>query len=121
MIQYQQRIEDQQNWKWLDGAGPWRRRLAAPSDVVVRAKSNEMTFFDWSDSDGMFDLFIEFIRDEMNASSGDRSREKFLAGLLVKVNEQDSWKTNLKPTRFSRTSRILSMNSSGVGESCNKN
>jgi hypothetical protein len=45
-----------------------------------------MTFIDWSDSEGMFDLLIEFIRDEMNDSSGDASRQQFLGHLLTKVS-----------------------------------
>jgi hypothetical protein len=44
-----------------------------------------MTFIDWSDSEGMFDLLVEFIRDEKNASVGDASRQQFLTDLLVKV------------------------------------
>ena len=42
-----------------------------------------MTFIDWSDSEGMFDLFIEFIRDEMN--DGDEQRQKFLRHVLKSV------------------------------------
>jgi hypothetical protein len=45
-----------------------------------------MTFIDWADSEGMFDLLLEFIRDEKNASVGDAPRQRFLTGLLVKVN-----------------------------------
>ena len=45
-----------------------------------------MTFIDWSDSEGMFDLLIEFIRSEMNDSLGDPDRQKFLVDLLTKVS-----------------------------------
>jgi hypothetical protein len=44
-----------------------------------------MTFIDWSDSEGMFDLLLEFLRDEKNACAGDAARQGFLAGLLLKV------------------------------------
>ena len=45
-----------------------------------------MTFIDWSDSEGMFDLLVEFIRDEMSDSRGDANRQQFLAQLLTKVS-----------------------------------
>ena len=48
-----------------------------------------MTFIDWSDSEGMFDLLIEFIRDEMNDSHADPDRQQFLGYLLTKVGESD--------------------------------
>jgi hypothetical protein len=44
-----------------------------------------MTFIDWSDSEGMFDLLLEFIRDEKNSCVGDAPRQRFLTDLLVKV------------------------------------
>ena len=48
-----------------------------------------MTFIDWSDSEGMFDLLIEFIRDEINDSPGDADRQQFLRQLLAKVSAAD--------------------------------
>ena len=45
-----------------------------------------MTFIDWSNSEGMFDLLVEFIRDEMSDSRGDANRQQFLAQLLTKVS-----------------------------------
>ena len=45
-----------------------------------------MTFIDWSDSEGMFDLLVEFLRDEMSDSHGDANRQQFLAQLLTKVS-----------------------------------
>jgi hypothetical protein len=44
-----------------------------------------MTFIDWSDSEGMFDLLLEFIRDEKNASVGDVPRQRFLSRLLIET------------------------------------
>jgi hypothetical protein len=44
-----------------------------------------VTFIDWSDSEGLFDLLLEFIRDEKNASIGDPPRQRFLTELLLKV------------------------------------
>jgi hypothetical protein len=45
-----------------------------------------MTFMDWSDAEGMFDLLTEFIRDEINDSPGDPHRQQFLNYLLTQVN-----------------------------------
>ena len=45
-----------------------------------------MTFIDWSDAEGMFDLLLEFIRDEMSTSLGDGDRQQFLRELIVKVS-----------------------------------
>jgi hypothetical protein len=53
--------------------------------VALSRSEWKMTFIDWSDSEGMFDLLLEFIRDEKNASVGDAPRQRFLTGLLVKV------------------------------------
>ena len=41
-----------------------------------------MTFIDWSDAEGMVELFEEFIRDEMNDSLKDTERQQFLSHLL---------------------------------------
>jgi hypothetical protein len=49
-----------------------------------------MSFIDWSDPEGMFDLFIEFIRDEINDSSGDAARQQFLQHLFKKVSTTES-------------------------------
>jgi hypothetical protein len=46
-----------------------------------------MTFIDWSDSEAMFDLLLEFIRDEKNASVDDAPRQKFLTSMLREVME----------------------------------
>ena len=45
-----------------------------------------MSFIDWSDSEGMFDLFQEFIRDEMNESFDDPERQQFLRNLLAEIS-----------------------------------
>jgi hypothetical protein len=45
-----------------------------------------MSFIDWSDSQGMFDLFKEFIRDEINDSFTDPARQQFLSQLLTEVS-----------------------------------
>ena len=44
-----------------------------------------MTFIDWSDAEGMVELFEEFIRDEMNDSLEDTERQQFLGHLLGDV------------------------------------
>ena len=45
-----------------------------------------MSFIDWSDSEGKFDLFAEFIRDEINDSFRDPQRQQFLRCLLRDVS-----------------------------------
>lgn len=42
-----------------------------------------MTFIDWSDSEGMLALLIEFVADERNECRGDIKRQQFLADLLL--------------------------------------
>ena len=42
-----------------------------------------MTFIDWSDAEGMVDLFQEFVRDEL--ASADPERKQFLNQLLGDV------------------------------------
>jgi hypothetical protein len=54
--------------------------------LALGVKEKTMAFIDWSDSEGMFDLLIEFIRDEMNDSPGDPDRQQFLGYLLTKVS-----------------------------------
>ena len=44
-----------------------------------------MTFIDWSDAEGMVDLFQEFVRDEVNDSLADTERQRFLNQLLEDV------------------------------------
>ena len=44
-----------------------------------------MTFIDWSDAEGMVELFQEFVRDELNDSSSDTERQRFLTQLLEDV------------------------------------
>lgn len=44
-----------------------------------------MTFIDWSDAEGMVELFQEFVRDEMNDSLSDTERQGFLNQLLEDV------------------------------------
>ena len=44
-----------------------------------------MTFIDWSDAEGMVDLFQEFVRDEMNDSLADTERQRFLNHLIEDV------------------------------------
>ncbi len=42
-----------------------------------------MTFIDWSDSEGIVALLIEFVADERNECLRDAKRQQFLADLLV--------------------------------------
>jgi len=44
-----------------------------------------LTFIDWSDAEGMVDLFREFVRDEWNGSPADPDRWRFLQQLLAEV------------------------------------
>lgn len=41
-----------------------------------------MTFIDWSDSEGMFGLLVEFVADETKECAADDERKQFLANLL---------------------------------------
>ena len=41
-----------------------------------------MTFIDWSDSEGMFGLLVEFVADECKECSADEERGHFLSNLL---------------------------------------
>ncbi len=52
-----------------------------------------MTFIDWSDAEGMVDLFQEFVRDELNDSLADTERQGFLNQLLGDV-------TSVRETEF---------------------
>jgi hypothetical protein len=45
----------------------------------------ELTFIDWSDAEGMLELFQEFVRDELNDCLADTERQKFLNDLLEDV------------------------------------
>lgn len=42
-----------------------------------------MTFIDWSDSEEMIGLLIEYVTDERNESHSDPKRRKFLSDLLA--------------------------------------
>ncbi len=44
-----------------------------------------MTIIDWSDAEGMIDLFQEFVRDELNHRPADTERQRFLNQLLEDV------------------------------------
>jgi hypothetical protein len=44
-----------------------------------------MSFIDWSDAEGMIELFQEFIRDEWSDSLADTERREFLEDLLSEV------------------------------------
>ena len=44
-----------------------------------------MTFIDWSDSEGMLELYQDFVRDEMNGSLADEERQRFLNQILGDV------------------------------------
>ncbi|HXF59547.1 MAG TPA: hypothetical protein VN539_06960 [Candidatus Saccharimonadales bacterium] len=44
-----------------------------------------MTFIDWSDAEGMIELFHEFVRDELNGCVADAERRAFLRQLLGDV------------------------------------
>lgn len=47
-----------------------------------------MTFIDWSDSEGMIGLLLEYVADEKNGSPGDPKRQKFLSDLFVNLTKQ---------------------------------
>ncbi len=42
----------------------------------------QMSFIDWSDSDGIFGLLVEFVADECRECVADSERRRFLAHLL---------------------------------------
>lgn len=44
-----------------------------------------MTFIDWSDSEGMFGLLLDFVADERRECEEDAERRQFLAGLLARL------------------------------------
>jgi hypothetical protein len=44
-----------------------------------------MSFIDWSDAEGMLDLFQEFVRDEVSECLTDTERRRFLNRLLEDV------------------------------------
>jgi hypothetical protein len=47
-----------------------------------------MTFIDWSDSEEMIGLLIEYVADERNGSHGDPKRQKFLSDLLADLQAE---------------------------------
>lgn len=44
-----------------------------------------MSFIDWSDSEGMFGLLIEYVADEKKDCRSDDGRQRFLADLMKKL------------------------------------
>jgi hypothetical protein len=52
-----------------------------------------MSFIDWSDTEGMIELFKEFIRDEWRDSSADMERREFLDYLLAEVESMQNFGT----------------------------
>jgi hypothetical protein len=57
-----------------------------------------MSFIDWSDSEGMLELLVEFVRDARNESSKDRNRQRFLSTLLKQLNDLVEGSNNTKET-----------------------
>jgi hypothetical protein len=49
-------------------------------------KERAMTFIDWSDSEGMFGLLMEYVADARNECTGDPARRKFLGKVLADLN-----------------------------------
>jgi hypothetical protein len=47
-----------------------------------------MTFIDWSDSEEMIGLLIEYVADQRNESHADPKRQNFLSGLLADLQEE---------------------------------
>jgi hypothetical protein len=47
-----------------------------------------MTFLDWSDSEEMIGLLIEYVADERNAPNVDPKRRKFLSDLLADLQAE---------------------------------
>ncbi|MCI0446598.1 hypothetical protein L0152_25760 [bacterium] len=47
-----------------------------------------MTFIDWSDSEEMIGLLIEYVADARTASHGDPKRQKFLSNLLADLQAE---------------------------------
>jgi hypothetical protein len=47
-----------------------------------------MTFIDWSDSEEMIGLLIEYVADERNESHRDRKRQRFLSDLLADLKAE---------------------------------
>ncbi len=47
-----------------------------------------MTFIDWSDSEEMIGLLMEYVTDERNGSHHDPKRRKFLSDLLTDLQSQ---------------------------------
>lgn len=44
-----------------------------------------MTFIDWSDSEGMFGLLLDFVADERAECQSDPERQRFLSDLLARL------------------------------------
>ena len=52
-----------------------------------------MSFIDWSDAEGMIELFKEFVRDEWSDSPPDTERREFLDNLLGEVGSMQKLTT----------------------------
>jgi hypothetical protein len=48
-----------------------------------------MGFIDWSDSEGMFELLVEFVRNAQNESKRDPGRKRFLSQLVCDLKKLD--------------------------------
>src|SRR5438105_1890492 len=44
-----------------------------------------MSFIDWSDPEGVFDMLVEYVADEKNDAQGDPRREQFLGKLVSQL------------------------------------
>ena len=66
-----------------------------------------MTFINWSDSEEMIGLLIEYVADERSESRSDRARDLFLAELLkelTQLNEQTATERTMESLRAIRDS-----------------
>ena len=48
-----------------------------------------MTFIDWSDSEEMIGLLVEYVADERNENQEDPNRRKFLSDLLADLQVEE--------------------------------
>jgi hypothetical protein len=46
-----------------------------------------MSFIDWSDSEEMLSLLLEYVEDERNCAQADKRRHRFLSGLVGELSE----------------------------------
>lgn len=49
-----------------------------------------MTFIDWSDSEGMFGLLLDFVADERAECEEDPERQRFLSDILAQLRTVES-------------------------------